>query len=291
MSYPKEIYVDGVQVHNTPTYALAPEGWKLSTPQPREAVVDLARRHGVANDTSYLGAAIAELRVAVLGDTGAELRAAEDTLKGLMRPGRDFTVSWAPYAGADLRQMSMRLAGQIDTVRTKGLICFVGATFMSSGLPLALSADLQEESYDPTQSTTGVGWTLSTVGFLVPLILGGTPLEGALVVENLGNMPTPPLWIVEGPVDDAVITDVSNGDAIVTTLSLLAGETAYIDVERRELRLDAEDGTLRLDLIDEENTTWFELETGVNAIRLSGDSMAGGQTSLTARWRHAWLPD
>lgn len=287
-SFPNRVWIDGLQVHKTPTYVLAPGGWKLATPAPREAMVPFARRHGVANDTSFLGHAVAELQIGVLADDVVVLRQAEDTLKARLRPGRDIELEWEPYDGATIRQMVMRLGGEIETMRTKGILSIVATTLASSTSPLAFSDDLHTAEYDPTLAFGGFGLTFPLT---FPLVFSsGTAEDPTLPITNVGNMPSPPLLVVTGPVLNPEITNVTTGETIATFLNLGQGAQAFIDVERRELRLGSATGTLRLDLIDEADTSWWELQPGVNEIRMSDTTMTSN-TRLRVDWRDAWLPD
>lgn len=285
--YPAEVFVNGLQVHHVEGYALEQEGWDVGTPEPRAAVVEYARRHGGVNDTSYLGMAVASLRLGVWGDTFQQLHQRLDTLRGRLIPGTDVPLVWTPYTGANKRRMLMRLGGKIDTLPVNGLISFVGFTLVSSSSPLAFSDTLHESSYDPTLSHSGTGVTFDLT---FDLTFTGTADTSSDKVFNAGNIATPPVFVIHGPVTNPVVQNITSGKEITATASLSAGETLWVDVARRTARLNGEDGTLRLDLIDEGNTEWFDLDPGVNELRLTGTGMNTGQTSLVTKWRDAWLP-
>ncbi|MEQ8834267.1 MAG: hypothetical protein RIB67_07455 [Miltoncostaeaceae bacterium] len=286
MSVPARVLLDGLPIHLTSGYALAPDGWDLAVPEPRSALVEYARRHGAADDTAYLGPAVASLSGMVMGTTHAELHQRLDTLRARCAPGREALLQWERYPGDVLWQMAVRLGGRFETRHQNGHGALYAVTLTGAD-PLALSAELHEAGYDPTTGHQGIGVEFDLT---FDLAFTGTAVS-SMNLTNAGNMPSPPLWRIEGPVTDPVIESLTTGEEIATTADLSAGQELWIDVGRRTARLGAEDGTLRLDLIDEASTAWFDLTPGVNEVRLTGAGMTTGQTTLTARWRDARLPD
>jgi len=131
------------------------------------------------------------------------------------------------------------------------------------------------------------GLSASGGGFIFPeifpLIFAGGGSLGIVTATNLGNVPTAPWFTIAGPVTNPTIRNETAGRQISVGMSVLAGETLWIDTADRSVLLD---GTAsRYSLLT--SAEWFDLAPGDNEIRFTGSS--AGSPNLTVQWRSSWL--
>lgn len=277
-------YLDGLQIHETGTFSLVEFG--LGSPSPRTASDDRPFAHGAVDETRYYGPRIVPVRGEVWGSDFAAFWQAVDDLKGACRLSRDGSLKVLKFRRAGLsfdERMLVRVASTVDVVPPPG-----GSTFSEFGFelfapdPRIYSDTLTTASYDPT--TTGSGGLGFPLDFPIVFIGDGS---STLAAVNDGNIDTPPVFTITGPVVNPIIDNEMTGESITTkSLSLSAGEVMEIDVGARVARL-LPGGTSRPDLIDSSLTTWFELAPGTNSIRMRGTGMSSGSTLLAVAHRAA----
>lgn len=127
---------------------------------------------------------------------------------------------------------------------------------------------------------TGFGFPL---GF--PFGFGGvssTTDQVQLIVD--GNRPTPPLFVISGPVDNPrILNDTVGKEMIFNNISLGASDTLTVDPKNKTVKLN---GTA-----NRRNTlvapTWFYLQTGINVLRFRASS-SDPTAKLTVTYRPAW---
>jgi hypothetical protein len=126
----------------------------------------------------------------------------------------------------------------------------------------------------------GTGFTFPLT---FPLSFGGAVTGGTFTATNEGEFPAPWQAVIEGPVDDPRIENVTTGQTVGFVGSLAAGETLEIDSDFRSVLLD---GTASRYSWLTSGSQWFELAPGDNQIRLAGSSGSG---SMTFTHRSAWI--
>jgi hypothetical protein len=110
--------------------------------------------------------------------------------------------------------------------------------------------------------------------------------EGSDAVFTVaGTDTTPPILRVYGLASAPRVILVSTGEEIRLTDAVTAGSYVDIDVDAREVRL--EDGTVRNDLYDFAESTWFELPPGPQTVRLLTAS-SDDETHVEVRYRAAY---
>ena len=278
------VYLEGLQIHDAGQYALTQ--FDYNQPAPRSSLVTLARRHGSADFTSLYGPRSFQIAGEVWGATAANLWSAVDALKArLALDAADLTLTFT-RTGRVAQRCYVRPGGEWEFPMRGGgpFLAFSGSLVAAD--PRIYSDTLHSETYDPSVSATGNGLSFPLT---FPLTFYGTA-SGNLSVENAGTFPTYPTLVVNGPATNPVIENVTTGETITTTASLAtSSDSLWIDVGKREVRLNGSSGTLRPDLITVASTTFFDLEPGVTELRLTGTGFTLGSTYLQCDWRDAWI--
>lgn len=109
----------------------------------------------------------------------------------------------------------------------------------------------------------------------------------AFNVTNNGNVKTPVVWTVTGPINaNFVIHNATTGHDIKINTALAGGHTLVIDTYAKTVLLDGT--TEHPEYVDAANTFWDGLAAGVNSIQItSGVGMTNGVTALQAVFRDA----
>lgn len=276
-----EAYVDGTQIHGGPS-DIAISTFARSVP-PR-IVRDLRPdQHGEVVSTRHYGAAVYSLTGFVRGATVAAAHETFDELRRLLvLNGEDHTFTFRREGFDFDEQFAFRLNGNIDAPWSSSSRLIRWGCELVSADPRLYSATEVSASYDPEEE--GFGGLFFPLEF--PLDFGVDDTSSRLTVDHEGTVPTPPVFVVTGPVTNPIIDNETTGLSIHTTETELAsGDTLTFDVASRNVILGGT--TSRPDLIDVVPTDWFFIVPGVNQLRLRGDDMALGETELAVTFRNA----
>lgn len=98
---------------------------------------------------------------------------------------------------------------------------------------------------------------------------GVSSTADGVYVNNTGNRPTPPVFVIEGPVyNPRILNDTTGDEMIFTGITLAVGETLTVDAKYRTVKLNGS--------VNRRNTLtqphWFFLEPGQNFIRYRAES-------------------
>src|SRR5207237_3774320 len=104
----------------------------------------------------------------------------------------------------------------------------------------------------------GTGLTLNGTGLKV----GATVTAGVLSAYNFGNMPTRPVFTIQGPCPAFSLTHRGSGRTLRVADPVAAGRSLVIDTDRRRAVLD---GTAARTVTG----TWFEYAPGNNDVAFS----------------------
>lgn len=241
------------------------------------------RSHGSVDLTRYYEGRFYNME-GVLFDpdlTDAELLDRLELLNArLALDGDTATLQWQ-LSGGDIEQAEVRIEGDLDYAfdsESPNLIRWALTLFAED--PRRYGA-FRSGSYDPTLAGTGAGVVFPLT---FPIEFEGSATNN-LAVENAGNFPSPPLFLIAGPVINPIIDNDSTGESITTTgLELLVGEVCEIDVDAKTLKVNS---ALRPEFIDAALTDWFDIDPGVNLLRLRGSSMVTGETELSVSFNDA----
>lgn len=275
-------YLDDLQIHGSSAYGL--QSMTLGAPAPR-AVTDVKPNdHGAVDATNYYGPRNIELQGVVQTTDFSSLWDAVDELKGKLSLGSYHTFKFTRQGRSFDEQVSARVDSPVDI-----LISAMPTPFLQWGVslfcpdPRLYAVTESSGSYDPTISgTAGLDFPLD-----FPLDFGASDTLGRLTVTNEGNMDSPPVFVITGPVTNPIIDNDSTGESIYTqSCGLTSSDSLTIDVANKTVVLN---GTNRPDLIDASLTTWFNLQPGTNQLRLRGTGMSTGSTLLAVTFRSARL--
>lgn len=273
-------YLDGLQIHDTATLALTE--FEVGSPSPRVASTARALSHGALDRTRYYDGRVISLRGEVWAGDAVTFWGAVDALKGAfaLSPGLK-VLTWRREGLAYDERALVRAAGQLTLPLKAGTWWAEFGAELFAPDPRVYSATLSTASYDPTLAGSGSGVAFPLA---FPLTFGSAS-SSQLVVDNAGNISTPPVLTVTGPVTNPIVDNDTTGESVYTEgLSLSASDSLVIDTATRSATIN---GTAVPQYIDAELTRWFELAPGQNLLRLRGTGMTTGQTLLTCTYRDA----
>jgi Siphovirus-type tail component, C-terminal domain len=255
----------------------------LGSPSPRSIIDTRPGQHGATDATRYYGPRLIALGGRVVASTAASLWSNFDDLKGALVAGSTHTLKIVRDGTGIAERCQVRVDGALESpvvAGTVGPIMRFGVTLLAPD-PRWYSDTLSQGSYDPTDSGTG-GLTFDLDFELTFNVSSGA----TLTTDNQGTISTPPYFTVTGPVVNPKITNETTGESIYTTgLALSTGATVEIDVANRRCLLGGT--TSRPDLIDSSLTEWFELQPGINQLRMTGSGMSASATNLAVSYRSA----
>jgi len=284
-------YVDGVKIHDVDDlgndYAIKSA---IRTRIPRESRRPRARALGSVDRSEFYDGQVIELEGHC--DAGSDL-ATEDALDELgwlfsltadANPplpagsgGRDHVFTFRRLGRLEDETLLFREANAFEAP-AKGWAGLASWSVTLFGPDPRIYSTVQTSgSYDPVPPPPNYGLV-----FPLDPVAGGVifavPLTQALLIENSGTAPTPPLLTVTGPVTNPIIDNDLTGEHFYTTgVELTLGEQMVVDVAKHTVRVQ---GELRQDVVDARQTTWFDIRRGPNYLRLRGSGMVSGQTAL-----------
>lgn len=273
--------IDGFAIHGGGN-GVALTSIEVGSPQPRQVVGSRPWQHGASDATRFYGPRLIALTGSIQAASLAELWQLLDDLKGSLALGSERTLTFERDGLGYAETIVVRVDSPVDVPITAGMV----QPYLAWGVSL-LAPDPRfygpqsSGSYDPT--TTGDGGLVFSLDF--PLVFEGDG-SATLTVTNEGNIETPPVFTITGPVVNPIIDNDSTGESIYTTgLDLDTGDTVVIDVAARQVLLGGT--TNRPDLIDSSTTTWFDLQPGSNQLRLRGTGMSATETELAVSFNPA----
>lgn len=245
----------------------------------RQNVEDLPELDGAACGDFFLGSRPITLSGRVASATAAARNA---TVANLQRAARglrsEITLvsqpQGMPVMQTTARLQSLRVSGGFVKQFQLALVC---------ADPRFYSQTLNSVSATGTVSTTGASFP-----WAFPVSFGGgTGGTASAAVSNAGNMTTPPLFHITGPVTNPRLTLYETGESLyVDNLTLAtSGDTLDIDIWNRTAVVNSV--TNVYSHIRFPDSVWWLLQPGANTVQLWASSSSAG-VSLQAQWRDAW---
>lgn len=122
--------------------------------------------------------------------------------------------------------------------------------------------------------------------FATPFSLPANTISGIVEATASGNAPSPWRCVIVGAITNPVLTHIGSGMKIDLRanggIDLQVGETVVVDSRNKSIILQGTaDRRVNLTLGSE----WFDLEVGLNHLKLEADSGTG---TATFYWRNAW---
>jgi hypothetical protein len=234
-----------------------------------------------------------------------------DALKSNFKPSRTVKPFYFKHPGITQRVVYGKPLGaryNVDQLRRLGTS------------PIQIQIQAGDPRQYGTESTDIKGLASVIGGMTFPLTFpqafneSTTTVVDALVAANGGNIATPAVLTITGPVTNPAVEHVEQGKSLAFSIALSADQTLVIDLLHRTVLLN---GTTNRRNTMLNTSQWFLLQPGTNSLRYTGigaSSSGGGGTAwttgeawvgsapwtggggggtvgttLTATWRPAWL--
>lgn len=118
-----------------------------------------------------------------------------------------------------------------------------------------------------------------------PLAFGAAASGGYIFVTNNGTFETRPVAIIQGPVTNPAIQNVTSGQTLSFNITLASTDTLTVDFNARTVMLNG--SANRYNAIAS-GSSWFTLAPGNSTVRFLASAYNGSAT-LTLQYRSAWL--
>lgn len=259
------------------------ESFTMGSPAPRAVVDARPTDHGATDATLYYGPRSFELIGSVTAASFADLWAAIDNIKGKLVLGSVHVIRFRRTGLAFDEQAVVRVDSPVDIPLTPMPSPYLnfGVSLFAADPRIYTSTQVQG-TYDP--SSSGTGGLFFPLTF--PLNFNVSDTAGRLTVDHEGNIATPPVFVITGPVTNPILDlDTLSRSIYTRDTTLAAGDILTIDVAARSVVLNGT--TSRPDLINTALTDWFYIAPGSNQLRLRGSGMVAAQTQLAVSFRHA----
>lgn len=278
----EELYIDGYQLLPPTDEAGLISISGLGSPSPKREVVSLPRSQGHVDYSEFYEGRVLSLAGASYGPSMELCNSNFDSLKAKFQLGAFRNLKFKRIGQSDYEQISVKVASSLDTSMSGASQRIRWSLDVFAQDPRIYAFTQSIGSYDPTVgASSGLELPL-----LWPLDFQGSGVT-YLSLENEGTFPTPPIFTIEGPVTNPILDNDTTSQSFYTSgLTLAAGESAVVDMGARTFSIE---GVVRMDFLDAALSSWFELQPGVNDIRLRGSGMASSQTSLSALFHNASL--
>lgn len=244
-------------------------------PDVRSSLTPRPSAHGAFVGTRFLQPRVITLEVNVHATT------ADDFMDKVL------TVKDATAETEDLLPLSL-----FDS--TRRVECYVDRRVIPDNYPRTRRAVIEfvapdPRVYDATLSSTTISLPDTTGGLEIPAVvpwsLGATTAGGSLTATNEGNFATRPIAVIEGPVDNPRVENITQSKTVGFTISLTASDTLTIDFDAHSVILN---GTASRRNTMTSDSQWWDLPPGDSEIRFDANSFTADST-LTLSWRSAWI--
>jgi hypothetical protein len=137
-----------------------------------------------------------------------------------------------------------------------------------------------------TLALTPFGGLGRTYNRVYPLLYNtATGVSGNIgTVTNSGNVTSYPTFTITGPLTTAIIRNITTGDILQLSASLLASDTVVIDSDLRAITLNGDPARNLLT----NSSNWFGLEPGSTTIAFTSTSYSSG-ASCAMTFRSAYV--
>ena len=226
-----------------------------------------SRRSGTIQGVISPNAAIATMEANI-----QKIKRASAALRG------DAVLTWTPTTDGIRRRLRLRRQAKP---------AFAGRRPKSFQIAMASPEALILS--DVEQNATIVpGAAAGELGYPDPIvdpITSPAAVTGQGSVQNLGDQATWPRFRISGPITNPTLLNYTTGKRIELTYTLQAGEFLDVYPERGAILLGG--SADRYSAFQFATSEWWQLQPGVNDIRLLAASYAAG-AQANIYWRHAW---
>lgn len=144
--------------------------------------------------------------------------------------------------------------------------------------PLWYSADLHSQGFSLSEPASGRGYDRDyDYGY------GGATDSGIEQLTNAGSRGVWPSAVIEGPVVNPRIENITTGQTVQFTITMESGQTLELDFKEKTVLLNGTSSRYFT-----KSGEWFKLAPGANDVRFASGSYDAG-AALTMTWRDAWV--
>jgi Siphovirus-type tail component, C-terminal domain len=266
-------YIDGYLLHpGTNSKLLDVKG--LGTPSPRSAVFTRANAHGAFDRTRFHEGRLLTLTGISWGSPDVTVWEAFDEIKQRLALGSTrvgFNLLKFRLAG---RAEDEQVLAKVSTAMDDELVApdyIKWAVTMFASDPRIYTDVPRHSVYFPAAAPSAGGLAMP-LDFPLDFL---PPAAGTIEVVSEGTWTTPPFMGLLGPVVNPIIENLTTGQSLRFVVNMGGADTLAILSVAHTIFLN---GVSRLDLLDASSSTWWELQPGLNVIRVSGS----GMTAATA---------
>lgn len=149
---------------------------------------------------------------------------------------------------------------------------------------------IAEQPYWQDVSDTSASWSVSTPATffpIFPLRLSSSEVFADVTVSNDGDVEAWPVWTVTGPGSSLALRNLTTGELLSSSATLLGGDTLTIDTRPGRKTVTALSGSNQFSTLSSASTLW-SFTRGSNSVRieLAGTTAASG---VALKWRRRWL--
>lgn len=223
---------DSITLADTGSFVLTSGVQGFGIPATSVRIDDSAGDGGVWRHTKR-GVRDLDLPIAILGTDRDDVEAKLRRLSRLLQTTNGPTKIRADYSDGTSLFLEAHYVGGAETQFGSDATSFYCKWLLQMQAPQPYWQTSTESSFNINSGSTGRG----LLPKLTKLRVSSSETLGVVTVNNVGDVPVQPRWVIRGPVDNLVIT---NGTQSFTFPDpILAGRTYYVDTATREVTNDA----------------------------------------------------
>jgi len=254
----------------------------FDSPNIRQNIADLPEDDGAVASQSLLGSRPFTMTGWINAQTAADRNQAMAQLQQAVRGLRaDATFRATPSGFPPLQ-----VAGRLDNLRYSKIDNGFYKSFQLACVAANPRMFSQEEHVSSSSTSAG-----ASMGAPFPLVFpvvfgGGSGAAASATLTNEGNMGTPPVIRIYGPVTTPEARNLTVGQSIFVDTTLLIGE--YVELDTAARTAVKSDGTNLYGSVRFPDSVWWQLQPGSNDLELRA-SVTGAGASVTVFWQDAWV--
>jgi hypothetical protein len=269
-----------------PSLDYVPQALTVSSPEVREVAENRTDDDGARDTTTLYGARAVSLEITAIDDR-TDCEVLLDAVKRFLHPRSRPYLHVTDDGWAQERRIRLRVDQWSEP--------YVGyAASRSRAVQLQWKAPDGVWEGVEAEELTVLAAVAATTGRSYPKVYpwayAPTLSTAATIVGSVGSVPSHFTARLYGPCAGPRLINETTGEvlAFTTDLSLAAGEYVEISTRDRSAFALSNPAASRLNYIDFETTSWWQIEPGDNKIRYAPESASAGSAAVIT-YRPAWL--
>jgi hypothetical protein len=244
----------------------------------RDVVANRSNDDGTIDTTQYAGAAAVTCALTCL--PGLTAHQVEDTLRGWLRPNRRAWLTVQRQGWDQPRRLLVRADALSPPVSSPGPTVAMQLAWRAINGVWESVAEQSKTLYPGMSADVGRTYPRTYPWSYTPSI----PTGAGLVTVG-GNVATPPMLRIYGPVTAPGIANTTTGKAFqfISSYAVPAGEYVTVDCGNRTVRANDDPTISRENVVDWSNSTYWKLQPGDNQLAFTGSHL-GAVTQAVAAW-------